>query len=249
MSSTSEEKLLAVLGGLEKKIDQLTTLHIETRVMADNNHKEILGLRTKVTSLEKENKELRKELIDVKEIVNRREQQARELTIRVLGLPVSEEEKKEGGRSAIKQVYDRLLKPILTVAKGGGLLESVPQFNTCVEEGYRVGWSVSDAKGKPLPPPIIIKLKSKAIKSALFRCKKDALPESTEAEKRAGARRILIVEDLTKPTLTKMKELKEDKRVEKVWTVEGTIKFTLVGKPNEIIKLNSAFKPLAEILK
>ena len=70
--------MLAALGSMEKKLDHLTKLHLETRQMANENHKEILGLKAKVETLERENMEFKKELQEMKESCNRRDQQARE---------------------------------------------------------------------------------------------------------------------------------------------------------------------------
>ena len=245
MSSALEEKLLATLATMEQKIDNLTSLHLETRRMANNNHLEIMALKAEVVMLKKENNEFKQELLLVKDSNNRREQQSRELTIRVLGMPVSEEESREGAKFAVKAVYDRVFKPILATAKTNGLIDGVPQFNNCIEEGFRMGKGVNDSKGRPLPPPLVIKLKSKTIKAAIFKSKRAAMPNM---EKATGFK-MFIVEDLTVPTVKKMKELKDDRRVGKVWTVEGNIKYTLADQPDTIIKLSSVFKPLNEILK
>ena len=217
--------------------------------MAINNYKEIAVLNTKVALLEADNQEMRKELLLVKEIVNKRDQQSRELTVRILGMAVSEEEKQDGLKVAIKQAYDRFLKPILSAAKTNGLIETVPQLNNCVEEGYRVGKGVTDAQGITLPPVLVLRLKTKAIKTAIFKTKREVLPTPSPAEKSAGIKKVLLVEDLTVPTLTKMKEMKNDTRVAKVWTMEGSIRFSLVTKPDEMRKMPSVFMPLADLLK
>ena len=83
-----EDRIALMMGSLEKKINQLTSLHLETREMANNIYKEIVILNTKVALLEADNQEMRKELLIVKEIVNKREQQSRELTVRILGMAV-----------------------------------------------------------------------------------------------------------------------------------------------------------------
>ena len=71
-----------------------------------------------------------------------------------------------------------------------------------------MGKGVTDEKGNLLPPPLVVRLKSMAVKVALFKCKRDALPKPSEAEMAAGIRKLLLVEDLTLPTLHKLKELK-----------------------------------------
>ena len=83
-----EDRIALMMGSLEKKINQLTSLHLETREMAINNYKEMVILNTKVALLEADNLEMKKELLLVKEIVNKREQQSRELTVRILGMAV-----------------------------------------------------------------------------------------------------------------------------------------------------------------
>jgi hypothetical protein len=57
------------------------------------------------------------------------------------------------------------------------------------------------------------------------------------------------VEDLTTPTLNKMKELRADDRVGKVWTTEGQIRFTLVDAPSKVLKFRGVYAPLSEIIK
>ena len=162
---------------------------------------------------------------------------------------LSEEERQDGIKVAVKQAYDRFLKPILSAAKTNGLIETVPQLNNCVEEAYRFGKGVTDTQGATLPPVLVLRLRSKAIKTAIFKTKKEVLPTPSAAEKSAGIKKVLLVEDLTVPTLHKMKELKNDTRVAKVWTMEGSIRFTLVAKPDEMRKLPSVFMALADLLK
>ena len=108
---------------------------------------------------------------------------------------------------------------------------------------------MTDAQGATLPPVLVLRLKSKAIKTAIFKTKKEVLPTPSAAEKSTGIKKVLIVEDLMVPTLHKMKELKNDTRVAKVWTMEGSIRFTLVAKPDEMRKLPSVFMALADLLK
>ena len=251
MMASLEKKLDTHTAGLEKKIDNLTALHLETRELAITNSKEIVIVKKKLDSISVESCNMRKELDLLKDTVNKREQETRELSVRVLGLFVSEDEKKsaESNKYAIKQVYDRIFKPILTAARAKGLLDSVPQFNNCIEDGYRMGKGVTDEKGNLLPPPLVVRLKSMAVKVALFTCKRDALPKPSEAEMAAGIRKLLLVENLTLPTLHKLKEVRGDPRVEKVWTTEGIIRFTVTGKPTVVRKLTSVYKSLDDILK
>jgi hypothetical protein len=76
-------------------------------------------------------------------------------------------------------------------------------------------------------------------------CKREVLASLKEE----GGTIPIIVEDLTAATLAKMKELKEDERIEKVWTTEGSIRFTLVADPEKVRKFPGAFTPISEVLK
>jgi hypothetical protein len=57
------------------------------------------------------------------------------------------------------------------------------------------------------------------------------------------------VEDLTLPTLKKLKELREDDRVSRAWTTEGAIRYILVATPEVVRKCPGAFAPLSEFIK
>jgi len=55
------------------------------------------------------------------------------------------------------------------------------------------------------------------------------------------------VEDLTPPTHGLLKALQADSRVDKVWSVNGQLHFTLVGREG-VKKVKNVFAPLSEIL-
>ena len=66
---------------------------------------------------------------------------------------------------------------------------------------------------------MVIHLTDKLYKTELFKNKREALP-AILAE--AGLTNVFIVEELTAPTIKRMKELREDERVNKVWSVDGS---------------------------
>ena len=57
------------------------------------------------------------------------------------------------------------------------------------------------------------------------------------------------MEDLTPATINKMKELREDERVDKVWSTEGLIRYTLVSDKEKVRKFPGAFTPLNDAIK
>jgi hypothetical protein len=131
---------------------------METKAICEQNQREIVTLKEKIISLEKENNTVKRELRVAKESTNRYELATRFLTVRVLGLPVSAEERaaaspEDRNKAAVKNAYDKILRPILSVAKAKGHLEVVPQLKTTIEEGFRINSNAKDKRGVPYPPP------------------------------------------------------------------------------------------------
>jgi hypothetical protein len=236
-------------GSVDERLDHILAIVLEKKRIYEELHKEIVHLKGTVSSLEKENIVVKRELRAVKEATNRTELSSRFLTVRVLGLPVSAEERaavshEDRNKAALKTAYDKILKPILNVAKAKGLLEAVPQPKTIIEEGFRINSTSKDKKGVPYPAPLIIRFTKKSYRTAVFLCKREALAQGGRSE----GPNCFIVEDLTTPTLKKMKELREDERVAKVWTTEGQIRFTLVDD-SKVHKCHGVFSPISEIIK
>jgi hypothetical protein len=239
-------------GSLDQRLDHILAVLMETKAICEQNQKEIVTLKDNVISLEKENSAMKRELRIAKESTNRSELASRFLTVRVLGMPVSTEERaaaspEDRNKAAVKNAYDKILKPIFSVAKAKGHLEVVPQLRTAIEEGFRINSNAKDKKGVPYPPPLILRFTHKSFRTAVFLFKKEALAPSGGAS--SDGLNCFIVEDLTTPTLNKMKELRADDRVGKVWTTEGQIRFTLVDAPSKVLKFRGVYSPLSEIIK
>jgi hypothetical protein len=232
---------------VEAKLDIIMATLVEALEENRKYKEEIKQLTIKVNTLEKDNINTKKELRHVKESANRYELSARNLTVRILGLPVSQEEatSSERNKVAVKNAYDRFLKPIFNAAKAKGLISSVPQLTTAISEGFRLNSNAKDKRGNPYPAPLLIKFSDKTFRTAIFLCKREVLASLKEE----GGPIPIIVEDLTAATLAKMKELKDDERIEKVWTTEGSIRFTLVADPERVRKFPGAFTPLNEAIK
>ena len=237
-------------GNLEEKLDFLISLFVQQKKENDQHKEMIKNLISKTATLEKENAALKREVRAAKESINRSELASRNLTLRVLGLPISSEESRappgESNKVAVKAAYDKILKPIWTAAKNKGAMPSLPQFNTAVEFGYRVRSNAKDNRGNPYPPPLLIHLTSKLYRTEIFKNKREAMPAILEQE---GLGNIFIVEELTASTIKRMKELREDDRVERVWSVEGSIRFCLKDDPSKPRTCYSVYGPISEIIK
>jgi len=227
-----------------ESIDRKIELLLAGQASADLQFKEFRDLfaanHARVTAVETQMTEMANEIKSLKESVNFREQQVRSLSIRIVGLPNSEDE------ATPKLVYDRVIKPLLIVAKERNLIPTVPQLSTAILEAYRIrprGGAVASGSH-----PIRLKLASPALKTAIFKVKKDATPHPTDAEKSAGYKRILIAEELTTPTYDFLRSFREDSRVDRAWTVEGRVKYVKSGD-SSVRTVRSIFDTFNYILR
>ena len=229
------------LESLDKKLDSI----MKGQAVADKQFAELRELlaanHARVTVVEEQMSSMLQEIKSLKETVNLREQQVRSLSIRVVGLPNQEDE------NTPKLIYDRVIKPMLVAAKEKNIIASVPQLSTAVLEAYRIR-----PRGGAVPSgshPIRVKLATPALKSALFRVKKEALPGLSEQEKAAGHRRILMVEELTPAAYDLLRRLRDDSRVSRAWSVEGRIKLVKTGdNSSTVLTVKSIFDPVSTIL-
>ena len=81
-----------------------------------------------------------------------------------------------------------------------------------------------------------------------MRLKKEHLPDPSVAEIAAGTGRYLLVEDLTVTNAKKLKEFREHDRVERAWSIDGRIRYTVVGSVNTVRRLPSPYISVEEAL-
>ena len=239
------------LESLEAKLDMLLSNVAEIKVLQTRVNK----LEAVVADLSSTVAAQSKEITSLKEKENYRDQLSRSNAVRLFGFGVSEEE--DGGsdaaKSLTKRVYDIIVKPVLAAAKLNKQLETLPSLSNAISEVYRVKVGskpkpiVGMAAGPPPPPPIIIKFASPAVRMAFLRNKRASLPSPTVYEAANGTKRYTVVEDLTVVTYKKMREMADCKEVDKVWSIDGRLRFTIPGDKN-VYKVKSVFQSLSEIL-
>ena len=173
-----------------------------------------------IKNTDKEVNSLKQEVKQLKDIVNKYEQASRNLNVRIIGLPQAASE------NTPKQVYDRIIRPLLVTAKDAGKINSVPQLSTVVTEAYRMRPKDSGTTSPSRPPHIMVKLSNQTIKSALLSVKKNSMPLPSEEEKAIGIQKFIITEELTRPVFQLLKQLRNDDRVDRAWTIDGKIRFT-----------------------
>jgi hypothetical protein len=169
--------------------------------------------------------------------------------IRVSGLSVSDSDMNQHGfeKAIIKRVYDRIVKPILSVAKNNGDIDSVPTMLNVLEQGFIVSKGSKDKQGRVLPPILAVRFTNRFLRNTVMRLRRDHMPAPSDAERAAGISRYYVNEDLTSDTAQKVKELRSNDLVERVWTIDGRIRFTRPGD-NSVIKLGSPYVSLEKAL-
>ena len=240
-----------VMERLEGKMDMLLRRMDELARLQEK----VTMLETTVVVLNETVASLSKEVAELKDKSNARDQQARGHSLRLYGLGLGEEEDNsaESGRALLKRVYDTIVKPVLAAAKANKQLEALPSLANAVSEVYRVrvGAPKQAIPGQPvepqLPPPLIIKFASAHVRMAFLKNKKASLPPPTVSEKASGVKKYVVVEDLTAPTYKKLREMLDSGRVDKVWAMDGRLRFTVPG--DKIVrKVKSVFSSVDEIL-
>jgi hypothetical protein len=241
-TGTVQEQLSLVISMLKEHGELL----VDTRKMLADNQAKVSVLENKVSTLESTVVKLESDVLALKDAANFREQQFKLCTVRIHGLPVTDEElaATDGGKTLATKVYDRILKPILNAAKAKGDIPSVPHCGNAIEECYRAGRPSKTGK----PVPIVVKVANKHLRLAIFKNKRTNTPQPLDNEKSEHVKRFLVVEDLTGPSFRLLKQLQDNASVSRAWTVEGNIRFTLKDNPDRIVKVKSVFMPIEAIL-
>lgn len=227
---------------LDTKIGSLTSITTTLRADVDNNQAAINTLRTEFETF-KSNSQA--EVKQLKTSFNNREQSLRSSVVRIFNMPVIIGESIDNYKALAARAYDRLIRPALVAAKAAGDLGAVPQQQNAVEACYRVFQQKEQVPGGP-PAPVVVRLASRHIKFLVMKYRKAAAAPS-EAERGAGAKFLIVVEDLTPSSHKMLKLLQSDDRVEKVWSINGQIHYSLPGQSG-FKKVKSVFDPVDSFL-
>jgi len=250
---------------LTAQAEQLTALTSQM-VKVDKIETEVGNLKTLIVALRDENKELKAQITEKDKVINDMgksiagledklnsvEQHHRGWGARVLNVKVSDAEAADPA-VMIEKVFNLALRPILEGAVRAGRLAEVPPAHKVLEIAHVL-------PGRPgVPRPIIMRFFSRNVRSLCFQFKKDFAPreqvqrggassDQLEDVSRKGRFVYPLYDDLTKPTLMKMRAIQQDDRVMACWTVNGKIHFRL--KDSEVVrKVVSIQDPLDVILK
>jgi hypothetical protein len=246
---TNPDPIAELKSFMESSMSELKVMFESLRSELAVKSAEVTQLHDKVAVLEEKVAKQDGEIAELKHLTTMAEQATRGSAVRIFGVaPLREEIEALGDAKAIaKKSYDRVIKPILQAAKAKGAIDAVPQFNNCIETAYFAGKSSVDAQGRNLPPPIVVIFNNKAMRDVVMRHKKNNIPPVMAAEKAAGVNRIVVVEDLVPVVHKKVKELMSNDAFEKVWTINGNIRFTVPGD-NTVRRVPSPYSSIPDIL-
>jgi hypothetical protein len=216
----------------------------ETRALLSDSLGRVSKLEEQVTVLQSTVSSQDREIRLLKDKANVADQLTKANNIRLIGYPATDEETKstDGGKSFATRIYEKILKPVLAVAKAKGDITSVPSLANTVEAVYRAG-KISGSS----TPPIVIIFNNRAARLAVLRNKRNNIPLPTDEEKSSGAKRYIIAEDLTGPSFRMLRLLQADDRVSKVWSAEGQIRYVLKSDPT-IKKVTSVHLTVDQII-
>jgi uncharacterized phage infection (PIP) family protein YhgE len=201
---------------------------------------DISNIKSRMSIVEEDSKQAFEEIFKLKDQLNTIEQRNRALVVRIFGLPPSDDEKNgpDAAKAVAKIAYDRIFKPLLAHAKEKGAISTVPQISNVIHEAFRINPRTPNNR----PSPILVKLSTPAIKTTLFKAKKDAFPQPTAEEKSNNIKRFHLAEDLTPANFSFLKSLREHDKVERAWSTNGEIRYTLKGdKDSYVHKAKSSF--------
>ena len=252
---------LRKLDSVESKIDNLatqfntlTTTVNTLKTDVKSNTDDIAAIRLELGSAKEEMESYKKEVKSLKTAHNTREQRLRACTLRIFNVPCSIGESQDNFKNLATKIYDRVIRPALTAAKAAGDIGIVPQYQNAIKSCFRA-FSQREPKTREAagpsaasssPPPVIVHLTTTTLKWAVMKHRR-GVPLPPDAERDAGFRRYVVVEDLTPDSHRLLKQLQADTRTEKVWSAGGQIFFTRPGSAGAI-KVKNVFDSVESIL-
>ena len=218
-----QQELLDRIANLTEKLER-----IEGALLVVTQEKE--ELTTQVVNQAKEIAELRNSL-------NEREQYARNWSMRCLNIPIPSN-KETDTRTVMQCVYDNLLLPILEGARLAGTILRVPDCEALLENAHIL-------PGKAGTKPIICRFFSRYWRNLIFRNRREHAPREPGTQ---GRLRFPFFEDLTRATFMQLSTIKQQKDVVAAWTVNGSIRFR-VKDVDTIYKTSSIHDTYADIVQ
>ena len=209
-----------------------TSLRALAKLIRENG-KKMDKLSIKFDDLTADHKELKKEVDKQKVELNETQQDLRNSSLRISGLKVGPEHRKSVIR-LLQLVHEKVFAPILQGAVDAGEIMCVPEPDVLLEYGHLLPQRKKSASSSE---PILVRFHSRVYRSLIFRYKRQHLKELNSK----SDEKVFLTEHLTQANYAKLRALQEDPETEKVWTLNGKIKFTTKTAPETVVTVKNPF--------
>jgi len=250
--SSLEAKLEAALAKLDT-LDEIKAAQEATNALLQEHITRVARLEVDVANIMENNTATSnnlavhdREISALKVTSNNNSQLLKATTARILGYPVTSDETDSPSNYLRDVIYNRLLLPVLTAAAAANFLSDIPSPSASLSRVFRAGRPSSGSTSPP--PPIIVVFSSLTVKQAIFYFKGKAMPNPNPSERSLGAKKFIVIEDLTKDNHRALKALQADDRVAKVWTVDGQIRFIRVNE-ERVVRVTNVYQPVNTIIE
>jgi hypothetical protein len=176
------------------------------------------AVREELASARHELEKKDKLISNLSEQVNRLDQNARQNSIRVIGLPVNAN---TPANDISKIVFSEIVSPCLEAAKAAGELPAVlvPNPSFLIDTAFAIPFK------KTSQSTVIVKFSSIHTRNTIFRFKKAALPKVTDPNSNRQRGKYSIYEDLSPANHAHFHSFSSDSRVKSTWSFNGQIRF------------------------
>ena len=174
--------------------------------------------------------------------LNELEQYTRGSSIRVLNVPLTNDEERNNSLVADK-LYDLVLLPLLHGAKEKGAISYIPSKEQLIEKAHILPGKAGEHK------PIIARFYNRELRAVCFQHKKEfaTLVQASGDKERAESYCFPFYEDLTKANFLMMRSIGAHKDVQSCWSVNGQLKFKMVDS-SIVKKVSSIYDTVENII-
>jgi hypothetical protein len=193
----------------------------------DSMERNIYDLRVENSAVREELAAARKEIAKKDEAiskltdqVNRIDQASRANTIRIFGLPITN----NTHPSTIPAiVFNEIITPIMNAAREAGDIppNSNPLLSFTIDQAFAIPSKNATSTS------VVVKLASHNTRQLIFKHKKAALPQIRDLTSNKVRCQFAIFEDLSPANHSHFKSLSADHRVKNIWTHNGQIRLRL----------------------
>ena len=225
----SQSTRSSVKSNAGKSLEEVVRETAEKLAQITSKLKKLDRMEQTMDKIKTENRQLRValtakegEIQSLNHRLNELEQYTRGSSIRVLNVPLTNDEEKNKGAVADK-LYNLVLLPLLNGALESGAIDTIPSRHQLIEKAHILPGKQGEHK------PIIARFYNRELRLVCFQHKKGACTRiSASAKERAGSYCFLFYEDLTKANFTMMRTIGSLKDVQSCWSVNSQIRFKLV---------------------